>query len=163
MVGNGHGRYGFFLRQRYGLRGNTELWVMGSFPLRTNFEGAKIYGLLQSMGCHRYGLFQSRLYFKMLGGAALITALLCGVFTIIWGTLYQAPVAKLSGWIIVRILIIVNTPILIVGLQDFDGGFVGQTVVAELNAPSSVLGVTWTALPEALEKLLMQSGRRGLG
>ncbi|KAF9444277.1 hypothetical protein P691DRAFT_677928 [Macrolepiota fuliginosa MF-IS2] len=69
-------------------------------------------------------------YFKMIAGGIVVASIVIfGIFSILWGAFYRTPVTNLEGWII-----------------DFDGGRVGQNVVAGLTAPGLPSKITWNTL-----------------
>ncbi|KXN86481.1 Nitrosoguanidine resistance protein SNG1 [Leucoagaricus sp. SymC.cos] len=71
-----------------------------------------------------------KLYFKfMLGGLLAISFIVFGIFPILYGAFYKTPERNLPGWIV-----------------DFDGGVIGQSVIAGLTAPNPVSKVTWNVV-----------------
>ncbi|KAF5369660.1 hypothetical protein D9615_010234 [Tricholomella constricta] len=89
-----------------------------------------------------------RIYLKaLIGGCCLIIISIFAVFPIYWGALWKTPERNLNGWVV-----------------DFDGGIIGQAVVRNLTADSSLSKVTFTAVsasqfprgPAELENSLLE-------
>ncbi|KAG5652153.1 hypothetical protein H0H81_006098 [Sphagnurus paluster] len=72
-----------------------------------------------------------KIYLKVLiSGCLLVIISIWAIFPIYWGALWKTPERNFDGWVV-----------------DFDGGIVGQTVVRDLKAASSLSVVTYTVVP----------------
>ncbi|KAG6859473.1 hypothetical protein C0995_008139 [Termitomyces sp. Mi166 len=87
---------------------------------------------------------QRGIYFKVLfGGVFSVILVIFTIFPIFWGALWKIPVRNLDGWVVCFPFADEHF------LEDFDGGFIGQTVVEALTAEQmgSLDKITWTAIP----------------
>ncbi|KAJ7673380.1 hypothetical protein B0H17DRAFT_1083245 [Mycena rosella] len=66
----------------------------------------------------------------LFGGTMALSILIFAVFSIYWGSVYTTPARALPGWIV-----------------DFDGGFVGESVVTALKALDPGRGIAWQVIP----------------
>ncbi|KAJ7654865.1 hypothetical protein B0H17DRAFT_956677 [Mycena rosella] len=66
----------------------------------------------------------------LFGGTMALSIVIFAVFSIYWGSVYTTPARALPGWIV-----------------DFDGGFVGESVVTALKALDPGRGIAWQVIP----------------